>query len=303
MGRRLLLALSVALAVLSAVGLCACSGEEAATGADFNVPSSIIETSYDMSDALTSNGASINTTFAADGYVLACANNSNRLKLQVSAGQMSYNYDLANDGTVEAFPLQMGDGAYEIRVMQNTSENNYVEICRTTCNVTLTSEFAPFERPNMYCNYSENSDCVATAREIAASCTNEGEVVAAVYNYIVQNISYDSAKAASVSDVSGYVPNPDETLATGTGICFDYASLAAAMLRSLGIPCKIVTGYVSPNNLYHAWNLVYVDGSWKSASVSINANAWSIIDTTFAAADPTNNYVGDGSSYTERYTY
>ena len=99
------------------------------------------------------------------------------------------------------------------------------------------------------------------------------------------------------------MPNPDATLAEGKGICFDYVSLGAAMLRSLGIPTKIVTGYVSPDSIYHAWNLVYLDGSWKSVEVSVDPNTWTRIDLTFAAAGGSGKTVGDAKEYTDRYTY
>lgn len=289
----------------SALGLTGCgsSEEETTSGVSFSVPSSITDVSYDMSAATTENNASIDISHAADGYVTAAATNDSRLKFQVTSGQMSYNYDLATDGQTYVFPLQLGSGSYAFRVMQNTSENNYVEICRVDATVTLNDEFAPFVRPNIYCNYSESSDCVAVARELAADCENEGDVVKAVYSYLTENISYDTEKAAEVVNATGYVPDPDATLAAGTGICFDYASLAAAMLRSLGIPCKIITGYVSPGDIYHAWNLVYIDGTWHSTSIEIDQDTWSLIDTTFGAADASNSYVGDGTSYTERYTY
>ena len=44
-----------------------------------------------------------------------------------------------------------------------------------------------------------------------------------VYNYVVQNITYDKQLAASVK--SGYLPVLDTVLAKKTGICFDYAAL------------------------------------------------------------------------------
>ena len=75
------------------------------------------------------------------------------------------------------------------------------------------------------------------------------------------------------------------------------------MLRSLGIPCKIITGYVSPDGIYHAWNVVYLDGSWISVEVNVESQTWTIIDLTFAAAGASQEYVGDGTAYTERYTY
>ena len=119
---------------------------------------------------------------------------------------------------------------------------------------------------------------------------------------MVGNISYDYDKASELANATGYVPDPDATLASGTGICFDYASLSAAMLRSLGIPCKIVTGYVSPDNLYHAWNLVYLNGGWVSVEFSIDPDTWTRVDLTFAAAG-SGGTVGDGTSYTDRYIY
>ena len=74
------------------------------------------------------------------------------------------------------------------------------------------------------------------------------------------------------------------------------------MLRSQGIPCKIITGYVSPDNIYHAWNMVYIDGTWVDAHIDIKQNTWTRIDTTFAVGSGS-SYVGDGIAYTDLYTY
>ena len=98
------------------------------------------------------------------------------------------------------------------------------------------------------------------------------------------------------------MPNPDETLSSKTGICFDYASLGAAMLRAVGIPTKIVCGYVSPGQIYHAWIMVYIDGTWTSAQFDVESKTWSRVDLTFAAGGTTEN-VGDGKEYTDRYVY
>ena len=144
---------------------------------------------------------------------------------------------------------------------------------------------------------------MAKARELTADAQNVGDAVKAVCTYIVNNVDYDTDKASQLKEVTGYVPNPDETFSTNKGICFDYASLGAAMLRSLGIPTKIVTGYVSPNDLYHAWIMVYIDGSWTSAQFSVNPQSWSRVDLTFAADSGNDSYVGDGVSYTDRYVY
>ena len=186
--------------------------------------------------------------------------------------------------------------------MQNTGGSNYVEIAATTVDVSMASEFEPFLRPNVFCSFADDSACVQLARELAADAQNQGDVLRSVYRWIQDNISYDTGKAAELADATGYVPDPDATLESRTGICFDYASLAAAMLRSLGIPCKIITGYVSPDGIYHAWNMVYIDGEWISVEISVGPDSWTRIDLTFAAAGA-GSTVGDGTDYTDRYVY
>ncbi|MBQ2582903.1 MAG: transglutaminase domain-containing protein, partial [Erysipelotrichaceae bacterium] len=114
--------------------------------------------------------------------------------------------------------------------------------------------------------------------------------------------TYDKAKAESVQ--SGYLPDPDETLATGKGICFDYASLTASMLRSQGIPTKLIFGYVSPNDVYHAWNMIYTEeAGWIVAEFKVNENDWNRIDLTFSANGAESRFIGDGGNYTDVYQY
>ena len=293
-------AAALALALLSLTG-CGGSGDEA-SGADFSPPKHVAEATFHADAAQTSNGASIDTSACADGYVGVSATAASRLKFLVTSGQATYSYDLPQDGTAIICPLTFGDGAYEFRVMQNTSGDNFVELFSTTAQVKLKSEFAPFLIPNVYCDFSDGSDCVAQARKLTEDAQNEGEAVEDVCQWIVDNVGYDDKKASELKDASGYVPDPDATLASKSGICFDYASLGAAMLRSLGIPTKIVTGYVSPDQIYHAWIMVYVDGTWKSAQFSVDKDTWSRVDLTFAASGDSKN-VGDGKEYTDRYVY
>ena len=272
------------------------------SGPAFTVPGSVGLSAFHGDFAQTGNDCAIDTSAVAEGYVGAAAQSASRLKFQVTKGEMSYNYDLPGDNTPIVVPVNMGDGAYTFRVMQNTSGNNYVELFSVVENVQLNSEVAPFVVPNMFVNYTESSAVVAKARELAEGCANQGDVVRNVYQWVVANISYDHDKAAELASATGYVPDPDATLAAGTGICFDYASLGAAMLRSLGIPCKVITGYVSPDDVYHAWNMVYIDGEWVSVEISIKPNDWTRVDLTFAASGAAGT-IGDGTSYTDRYTY
>ena len=298
----LLIAALSSLALVSCSGPAGSGGRSDTSGPAYQIPA-VAEATFHEQEAISENGGMIDISSVSQGYVAASATNDNRLKFQVTKDGQTYNYDLPNDGTPLVCPLNMGDGPYTFGIMQNTSGSNYVEITSASADLTLGTEFEPFVRPNVFCSYDADSRCVAKARELAAGAENQGDVLEAVYEWITENIRYDTEKAAALADATGYVPNPDETLGTGTGICFDYASLGAAMLRSLGIPCKIITGYVSPDGIYHAWNLVYLDGSWISVEVNVESKTWTIIDLTFAAAGASQEYVGDGTTYTERYTY
>ena len=285
----------------TASGKTTASAGESTSGPAFEKPALAL-TSFNANAAITGHGGSIDISSIDQGYVVAAGESVSRLKFQVSKDDRDYNYDLPNDGTPIFCPLNMGDGGYVFRIMQNTSGNSYVEITNASANVVLASEFEPFLRPNVYCTYDAQSASVAKANELAANAQNDGDVLRNIYNWITDTISYDTAKAEQLANSAGYVPNPDATLAEGKGICFDYVSLGAAMLRSQGIPCKIVTGYVSPDNIYHAWNLVYLEGSWIGVGVNVEANTWTRIDLTFAAGGA-GKYAGDAKEYTDRDTY
>ncbi len=291
--------------MLLCLALTACGSavsSEQTSGAAFSPVTSINDAIFDEAAAQGSSGALIDTSHVAQGYVGASAQASSRVKLLVSNGEATYNYDVPQDGTPVTAPLTFGDGAYTFRLMQNTSGNNYVELYSTTAEVTLESEFAPFLRPSVMCPYTEQSACVAKARELVSDAVTQGDALRLICEWVVDNISYDDDKAAELADATGYIPDPDSTLEEGKGICLDYAALGAAMLRSQNIPTKIVCGYVSPGDIYHAWIMVYIDGSWTSAQFSVSQNTWSRVDLTFAAGGSTGN-VGDGKEYTDRFIY
>lgn len=252
--------------------------------------------------AATQGQASIDTSCVSLGYVAASAVSEKKLKFQVVCGDTKYNYDLPGDGTPACFVLQSGDGDYTFRVMENTAEDKYAELFAVKTQVNLKDEWQPFLRPSQFVNYGADSACVAKAAELAQGAADDAQVVTKIYDYIVQNITYDFEKAKTVE--SGYLPDPDETLASGKGICFDYAALAAAMLRSQGIPTKLITGYVSPDDIYHAWNMVWLQNTgWVTVQIEAPADTWSRIDLTFAANADGGAKVGDAAHYTERYLY
>ena len=236
------------------------------------------------------------------GYVAVSAVSDMRLKFQVIKDETTYNYDLPSDGTPGIFPLQGGNGSYRFRVMENVVDKKYSELYSFTCDVRMQDEFQPFLRPSTYINYTRDSACVRKAAELAAGCSDELGLVSAVYNFVCSQVTYDREKAATVN--SGYLPVPDETMNSGKGICFDYAALAASMLRSQGIPTKMIFGYVAPQGLYHAWNMFYTPQSgWVTVSFEVRGENWTRMDLTFSANGADATFIGDGSNYSDVYYY
>ena len=269
-----------------------------ATGASYKMPDEV-----EVPELTEMGGApDIDTSGVIDGWVAAQAASGSRLKFQVACGEMAYNYDLPSDGTPVLFPLNMGNGSYLFRIMENIEGSSYAELYSTTAEVKLSDQFAPFLTPNIFCSYTASSACVKKARELVKGDDNEGQVVRDVCTFVAENVSYDFDKAKKLASSSGYIPDADETLKTKKGICFDYACLSAAMLRSLGLPAQVVTGYVSPDDLYHAWNMVYIDGTWQTVHFSVKPNTWSRCDVTFASAG-SGSTIGDGTKYTDRFYY
>lgn len=291
----------LAVAAFALTLLAGCGGGTAAdydvsgaTGADFYQPD---EVWVPWSDAW-----GIDTSGVSDGWVSAAAESGSRLKFQVRHGDVVYNYDMPNDGSNTIFPINSGNGSYTFRIMKNTEGNSYVEMESAYSYVWMPDDLAPFLIPSQICNYTADSACVAKARELTASAENVAQAAGIICSYVADQISYDKSKAAELSGASGYIPNPDDTFKTRKGICFDYASLAAAMLRSMGLPTQIITGYVGEDQIYHAWIMIYIDGSWETAVFYIEPNEWSRCDVTFASTGAT-QYTGSGNEYTDRYTY
>ena len=261
---------------------------------------------FDASAAEGNDSVRVDLSHTAEGYVSLSAKSDKRLKVQIFFGDSTYTYDLDSAGAVTVYPLQSGNGSYTLKVMVNVVDKKYAELYGTTFDVRLADEFQPFLRPNAYTNYKASSDCVKKAASFSASSHTQLETVTAVFDYICGNITYDRDKAAAASagKLAGYLPDPDSTLKDGKGICFDYASLAAAMLRSQGIPTRIVFGYVGKDGLYHAWNQFYTDETgWVTVNYQVTGKSWVRLDMTFSAGGADSSFVGDGKNYTDVYFY
>ncbi|MEA4914025.1 MAG: transglutaminase-like domain-containing protein [Christensenella sp.] len=207
------------------------------------------------------DGVIIDASHTDQGYVMIrCEPSAKRLKARISTPLQTYYYDLPGGEAYSVFPLQMGDGVYTVRVMEQVESDLYAVRYSVELQVALADETLPFLYPNQYVWYDADTKTVQKARELARGLTSHKDIADRFYEYVVSHMTYDTAKANTVEN--GYLPSADDSLESGTGICFDYAGLLAVMLRAEGIPAKVLIGTVTPENLYHAWNSVYLDGVW-----------------------------------------
>lgn len=249
--------------------------------------------------------AAIDYSNIKDGYVMAkfSAATDKRLKAQIAGPATTYTYDLPA-GMWVTFPLSDGNGDYKATVLENAGGSKYAAVVSVSFKVTLTDEFAPFIRPNQYVDYGAAEKTVAKAAELAGTISDPLEKVGKIYDFVVKNLTYDTKKAATVQ--SGYLPVLDDVLAAKKGICFDYAALMAGMLRSQGVPCKLVVGYAGKT--YHAWINVWTEETgWVDGVIFFDGTTWQRMDPTFASSNQGSeailSYIGDGKNYTAKYMY
>ena len=248
--------------------------------------------------------AVIDYSHTEDGYVMAryTSPTEKRLKLRITGPTTPYTYNLPVDQWT-VFPLSDGNGAYQAALYINTHDSKYALVMTAQFEVILKDEFAPFLRPNQYVNYEHAEKTVEKGAQLCAGLTHPLEKVAVVYDFVVSTLTYDEERAATVK--SGYLPVLDEVLAEEKGICFDYAALMTAMLRSQEVPCKLVVGYAG--EIYHAWISVWTEeNGWVDGAIFFDGQAWKRMDPTFASSGHRSaeimEFIENGN-YTVKYLY
>ncbi len=257
------------------------------------------------SDVQENDFSSIDASHTQEGYVMVKYTGDNsKVKLRITGpDQNEYIYLLSGTGEYETFPLTCGSGAYQVQILENAGGDMYALAYSADLNVSITNEFGPFLYPNQYVNFNPDSKTVAKGSELVNGVHSDLEAIENIYHYIIEEITYDQQKAESVS--YGYLPVVDETLASGKGICFDYAAVMSAMLRSQGIPTKLEVGY--SGEAYHAWISAYVSEiGWVDKIIQFDGSSWTLMDPTLAAGNnrqDVGQYIGDGSNYVVKYSY
>jgi len=119
---------------------------------------------------------------------------------------------------------------------------------------------------------SDNQSIAEFTTNLTANDKTVYDKALRVHDWVCENIYYDEDSLRN----GKYPPyNPVDVINSKKAVCKGYAYLYATMLRSIGIPCNIVSGYAlgidgvdnwseltDTKTQNHAWNEVYIDGRW-----------------------------------------
>lgn len=239
----------------------------------------------------------------SEGYVIVSYLGTNpKVKIQITGPEGStYTYCVINKD--EIYPLNQGSGEYTLTLYENIQDTEYLTAFSDVITCNVTSEFGPYLYPNQMVMFDATYASVAKASELAATAENEIQVVENVFKYIIENLEYDHKFAATVK--GDYIPNADATLASNKGICCDYATLMAVMLRSQGIPTRVEVGYVDEE--YHEWLSVHTEeDGWIDGIIHFDGEKWIMMDPTISDSmgiKKNYQYITSGEHYTLKLIY
>lgn len=220
----------------------------------------------------------------------------------VGPDETEYKYFMEPSEDYVTVPFTAGDGDYYLCIYENVGADQYSPILSQMLQLELENEFGPFLCSNQYVDFTMDSEAVVQAAEMTKDISDDLEKVQEIYRWVIRNIEYDFEKAVSVS--TGYLPDIDVTLKTKKGICFDYAAMMTAMLRSLGIPTKLEIGYLT-EDVYHSWISVYLEEiGWVDNLIEFNGTEWELMDPTVASSSGSQeveDMAADEANYIVRY--
>lgn len=209
----------------------------------------------------------INTSRANEGIITINYSSEKPLAAIVEKDGKREQYILSKSN--KSIPLQLGSGNYEIKALEHSQGNSYKVVEKITINVSISNANSVYLYSINQINFDENEAAIKKAKELTRGLKSDQAKLAAIYTYVISNVKYDDDKVQHLT--TNYLPTISDTFSTNKGICYDYASMMAGMLRSLGIPTKLVKGYATGIKEYHAWNEVLINGEWKILDTTADA--------------------------------
>jgi hypothetical protein len=209
---------------------------------------------------------------------------------KVLRGKHAIVYDIVNPLGVEFLP-NYANSSYSQKVLQEDefSKRMLIEVSLSPLNSRasfpvslqqLSWEMNSFLTPGK--DIPANEGAIASqAKKLVQNARTVHEAVSAIFNWIVDNHTYDSGRNTPQDGRSVFYNQ--------RGSCVGYTNLAIAMLRSLGIPARYAHGYLPPGydwgiskkywgvqisgGGYHAWvEVYYPDVGWTFSDLLHSKN-------------------------------
>ena len=245
----------------------------------------------------------IDVSNSSRGYFGAKYTGENpRVKLIISKNDEEIIYDIPVDKYEEyvVLPFHAGSGEYEISVWESMGGKMFMSVLDETESIEMDNEALSFLYPSLNVDFDENSLAVQTAANIALTVESNRELANEVFNWIITTIEYDYDLEDAIKAGMRYATDIDEVMISKKGICLDYATIMAAMLRSQGIPAKVVVGLVEHNG-----EILFPKHSWVSVYLETETGyEWVLYDPTFKTSEEKG--VGDSPyqfTYNTEYCY
>lgn len=198
-----------------------------------------------------------------------------KLVVQLSGGKQ-YKYDIPKGSVDINIPMTQGNGEYKFILCRNISGNKYAVIQTATVTQKLADDDSMYLSSHLIVNWDKTNAAIKKAQELAKS-GGEKNKVKYIYEYVIKNYDYDYKKADKIDELNKsetYVPDIDNIYNIKKGICYDYSVLLATMLRSVGVPTKVVTGYTTQMPVYHAWNNIYLNSKWNVVDPTLDSQEY-----------------------------
>lgn len=122
-------------------------------------------------------------------------------------------------------------------------------------------EITKYTSSNSLIDLETNEIVISKAAELRESSDSNEEFIDKVYK-LIRSMEYDQELFDKNKETGRlYIPDINSKFEESKGICVDKSWMVALMLRSQGIPTKIVDGYQEFIGA-HSWNEVLINGQW-----------------------------------------
>lgn len=152
-------------------------------------------------------------------------------------------------------------------VKTNDSDNYYLSIKPTlnTVETPLTTEILPEEipytKPSFYIDVNHQEIQKIKKRILAKKPKTREEAIHLVQSEVTSLLDYDYEM---VENDLVDILKLDDFLSKGKGVCQHFALLSTTILRALGIPARIISGYYLKSGTFngHAWTEAKLKNRW-----------------------------------------